>query len=158
MPDLAAGTRILAADYPSSAQARDGTNVADVTATSFTSGSPEVGVTFTAPTSGRVLITVVIAAQSNGSSNTDRIIAAPELYRGLDATGDLVMPANGRARGVIGASRFGAYSKDSQWCRFALAQGLRPEVEHYVRVMHTSATGSGTADLKERQVTVVPVP
>ncbi|MFF7183254.1 hypothetical protein [Streptomyces sp. NPDC008121] len=56
MPDLLAGTTVLAQDTPPVQFVTDGTDIVGFTDIVFTAGTPIVGVVFTAPTTGRVRV------------------------------------------------------------------------------------------------------
>lgn len=56
MPDLTAGSTVLALDTPPAQYAADNTDIVGFTDIVFVSGTPVVGVVFTAPTTGRVRV------------------------------------------------------------------------------------------------------
>lgn len=149
MPDLAAGTRILAADWPDAADAADSTDFLNITNTSYSSGPPEVGTTFVAPTSGRVLVGV--GGQFRGP---DRIVIAPQIFLGTSSAGTLVLPANLTERALVGPTS----GQSSAWSRFTLLDGLTAGATHYARTLHRCIDGIGAADIFDREITIVPVP
>jgi len=149
MSDLAAGTRVLAADWPDAAYAADSTDFNNITNTTYVSGPPELGVTFVAPTSGRVLLGV--GGQFRGP---DRIVLTPQVWLGTSASGTLFLPANLNERAVMSPSS----GASSAYSRFTLLEGLTPWATYYARVLHKCQAGAGTADLFDREITVVPTP
>lgn len=155
MSDLAAGTRVLAADWPTALYAADATSISNITATTYQVGSPAVGGQFVAPTTGRVLIGV--GGQGRGPG--DRPVITPQVYEGADATGTLVLPANLNERACVLPDG----SASSAYQRITLLDGLTPGALHFARALYrvipvAGGTIAGTADIFNREIWVVPVP
>lgn len=154
MSDLAAGTRVLAADWPASMYESDATTISNITASTYQVGSPTVGGNFTAPTTGRVLLG--IGGQGRGPN--DRAVIAPQVYEGSDATGTLVLPASLNERACVLPDG----SASSAYQRITLLEGLTPGALHFARALYKVipvAGGSiaGTADIFNREIWVVGV-
>lgn len=146
MPDLLAGTTILAQDTPPSIEVQDGTNLNDLTNTTYQPGTPELGVTFSAPTSGRVMVHFYAGLNCDG---TNTLFVSTELYEGTDSTGTLITSASDD-RAV--ANTDGRSHASAQY-----EEGfLTPGVTYFVRTMHR-VLGGTTSDVFHRQITVSPL-
>lgn len=148
MPDLAAGTTVLAADWPDSVFAQDSTQFTNLTNTTYTPGSPACAVTFVAPTSGRVLLTV-----GGRIRGPDRVFISPQVFEGPDATGQQIITANVILRGVCSYEA----GQPHAWSRMTLLDGLIPGAIYYARTAHRADLGSGAADIFVREIGVRPV-
>lgn len=149
MSDLASGTRVLAADWPTALYSADATAINNILQTTYQVGSPVVGGNFVAPSTGRVLIGV--GGQARGG---DRAVITPQVYEGADAsTGTLVLAANLTERAAV----FGENSASMSWDRITLLEGLTPHAQHYARALYRCLLGLGTADIFNRELWVVPV-
>lgn len=156
--DLLGGTRITALDYPPAVQAFDATTIANITSTTYTNGSPEVGVTFMAPTTGRVLLTTGGGVRNN-SANNDRVFIAPQIFLGTSSAGTEILAPSAPQYGI--SSGGGQTNDDYQFhSRTSLITGLTPGATYYVRTMHAQVNNSGatssTSDLSGRSLVVVP--
>lgn len=133
----------------------DNTLNANLTNTTYAAGAPEVGITFVAPPTGRVLLTIGGGLRNNGS-NADRVFLSPEVFEGSDATTGTQFLAPSVAPGGCGSG--GGYTADDfrYLCRTTLLTGLTPGGTYYVRIVHETILGSGTADIAAREITVAP--
>lgn len=148
---MAAGSKLLAVDFPPAVTLVDTTAIANISSTSAIPGSPEVGVVFTAPTSGAVLINVALGARDNGGTN--RVFLSTEVYTGTDATGTKIVTAS---VGTNGCSSAPVNNAGYQYVgRAWLLEGLPQGVTHYARAVYYVDAGS-TADLVMRAITVSP--
>ena len=148
MADLAAGSRVLALDFPPAVAAYDNTQITDITSTSFIAGSPVVSATFTAPTTGRVVIAV--AANVRDSAGTQRVFVAAHIES--VTTGLVVATPNAGSFGITNAPPSTVYEIHS---RDTLLEGLIPGDTYFARLMYR-VNGGSTADIRSRQVTVTP--
>lgn len=146
MPDLLAGTTILAQDTPPPAEADNGTNLENLTNTSYEPGTSELGVTFSAPTSERVMIHCYGAFNSDG---TNLIFISVEVYEGTDSTGTLITSAsdNNAIANDTGRTRQSSQFQQS---------GLTPGVTYFARTVHR-VQGGTTSDIFHRRITVNPL-
>lgn len=151
MPNIYAGARVKAADYPRSVTAVENTSQVNLTNTSYLQGSPVCAVTFIAPTSGQVLITVGMGARDNGGTN--RVHLAP-LVRLTNASGAQVLAPDVGARGV---GSIGEASDYMYIGRTTLLEGLTPGQTYYAHTVQ-KVSGGNTADITTRDITVAPVP
>lgn len=149
MPDLLAGTTILAQDTPRTMVVDQETDELNITSTAFIPGTAECSTTFTAPTTGRVLVHVYLATTGDG---TDQCTLSFEIYEGSSTAGTLVRSAidnNGvRAPNEIDVQRGGISAIVSQ---------LTPGATHFIRTMH-KVTGGTTIDIFHRRLIVEPAP
>lgn len=139
---------------PVTVQAFDNTTNANLTNTTYAAGTPEVGTTFVAPQSGAVIVTVGAGVRNN-AANADRVFIAPQIFLGTSSAGtQFLAPAVAQ----YGCGSGGGYTTDDYQyvCRTALVTGLTAGSTYYVRVMHETPSGSGTADIAAREVTVAP--
>lgn len=151
MPILA-GQRILVPT--TTVQVFDNTSNANIASTTYAAGTPETGVTFVAPLSGAVLLTLGVGVRNN-TANADQVQIAPQVYLGTSSAGTLFLSPD-----VLqyGASSHGGYANDdyAYLCRTSLVTGLTVGSTYYVRAMHKTVLGSGTADIAARGITVAP--
>ena len=153
MADLLAGTSIKAADFPPTVQAFDSTGIANIAATVFTTGTPEVGVFFVAPTTGRVLMTVGGGVRNN-AANSDRLFLAPQVFQD-NSSGTEILAPNVTQYGC--GSGGGFTTDDYQYLsRESLLEGLTAGQVYYARVQYSTVSGAGTCDLSARQIIVKP--
>lgn len=147
MTDLAAGTQVLAADFPPAVHAQDNTLISDITSQSWITGSPVVQVDFVASTTGRVVVTVA-AGMRNGSSEA-RIACAPR----ISEVGGIILINPGVARyGISSSTLTSNYEYHS---RTTLVEGLVPG-RSYLAQFRYRVTGGNTADITTRLIHVKP--
>lgn len=153
MPDLRAGSTVLAADFPPTVYLLDTTTISNITETTYTVGSPEVGVTFVAPTTGRVKITVGGGLRNN-AANSDRIALAPQVFLGTSSGTEVLAPTVFRGVSSEGIATAGDYAYRG---RTTLLEGLTPGSEYYARVMYIKfGTAGSTPDISARDILVEP--
>lgn len=162
MTDLLAGSKVKALDTPPTVQVGDATALSNITAPSYTAGSPEVGTTFTAPTSGRVLITVSGSLRNNGA-NDDRVFLTAQVFLGSNSSGTEVVAPTVTVFGI--SSAVGNANAGFQYLgRTSMLDGLTAGATYYVRTMHVESAGTSgggsnpfhTIDIGYRQVLVAP--
>lgn len=154
MPDISGGSNVYGKDMPPAAFDLDWTTIANITSTSYITGTPEVGVNFTAPTSGRVLIAIGCGLRNNSAANTDRVIVTFILYED-SANGPVVTAAS--AFGGVTMNGTALASEFHYVGGFDMEEGLTPGRNYYAQVVHRVTTGSGTADLASRNIAVIPL-
>jgi hypothetical protein len=134
----------------------DDTVIANLTDTSYTAGTPEIGVYFIGPPSGVVRLTVGGGFRDNGGSNPDRVFLSPQLIQdGPDGSEVLAPSVTLRGYGSVDADTDFQYG-----CRVSLITGLTPGGLYYVRTMHATSAGTDpdTADIAARDIIVIPMP
>lgn len=158
---MAIGTEIKAGDeittewWPESVEAQDATTISNITSTSFIAGTPELGVNFVSAKTGRCA--VCVSAGMFEQSAGDRLFISFQVYEGDDATGVLVRSARtGNGISTHGDTTAGG-SGEMVKGNMTMVEGLTPGVTHYARVMH-SVDGGTTNDLRQRRITVIPLP
>lgn len=146
MPDLLAGTTILAQDTPETVDADVSDNELNISSTSYIAGAVECSTTFTAPTTGRVIVHVYGQVSGDG---THTIMVSFEVYEGSDSTGTLKQSAsdNQAVRTADTIRHGGDIHK--------MVSGLTPGVTHFARTMHR-VTGGTTMDVFHRRITIEP--
>lgn len=146
-----AGATILAGDFPTAVTAIDTTANANISATSATEGTPEVGVVFIAPTSGNVLVSLALGARDNGGTN--RVFLSTEVYIGPDDTGVKIVSASVALNGCSSApvNNAGYQYIGRSWLLTGLSQG----VTYYAKTVYYVDAGS-TGDITSRGITVTP--
>lgn len=152
MPDLLAGTTILALDTPPSVWATNATTISSVTDDDFVPGSPEVGVQFIAPTTGRVWVTTGGGSRSD-SVPGDRIWMNPQIFEGPDSSGIEIASPDSVSR------RFGTGTRESDYVygdRSVLVEGLTPGQTYFARHMYRRNGSDGAADITVRTIVVAP--
>lgn len=153
MPDLLAGSKVRAADTPPTVYAQDTTAINDISSTSYTSGSPEVGVTFIAPTTGRVKISIGGSLRNN-AANSDRVALAPQVFVTNTSGVEFLAPTVFRGIATDGIPTAGDYCT---YGHTTLLEGLTPGQQYYARVMHIKFGSAGTTgDIAMRDVLVEP--
>lgn len=153
MSDLLAGAKIRAADWPATVSDTDGTSISNITDTTFVTGTPVVAVTFVAPTTGRVLITITGGMRDN--TNTNRVVMAPNVFLGTDATGtEVLSTASTLATECTSPGQANAFYYVS---RTSLLEGLTAGSTYYARLMYKAETAtSASADISRREIIVRP--
>lgn len=153
MTDILVGSEIQEADFPATVWDNDETVIANVTATTFQNGSPEVSVTFIAPTSGKVLIYNGGGLRNN--SGADQMFIDSEI-RETDGSGSVVKASSVTGEGTLSCAdeSLGFEYKT----RAYVASGLTPGNTYFARIQYRTTAGSGTADLTARSVVVQPIP
>lgn len=153
--DLSAGTRVKALDFPESKQVYDHTDHLNMTGTTYSNGSPEVGVRFQAASSGRAAVTISTGMRNNTTANEDRIFCAFQVYVGDPADGVEFQSEEVK----LGMSNMAAGSDDIHYGgHLTMLTGLVPGEWYYARFRHRVTLGSGTADLTYRKILVFPIP
>ncbi len=153
MPDLLAGTKIRAADFPPPAYAQDTTAIIDVASTSYITGTPEVGVTFVAPTSGRIKISIGGSLRNN-AANSDRVALAPQVFVTNSSGTEFLAPTVFRGIASDGIASAGDYAT---YGHTTLLEGLTPGQQYYARVMHIKFGSAGaTCDIAMRDICIDP--
>lgn len=158
---MAIGTEIKAGDeiskdwWPESVEAQDATTISNITSTSFIPGTPELGVGFISAKTGRCA--VCVSAGMFEQSAGDRLFVSFEVYEGTSASGTLVRSARtGNGISTHGDTTAGG-SGEMVKGNMTMVEGLTPNVDHYARVVH-SVDGGTTNDLRQRRITVIPLP
>ncbi|MFD0853020.1 hypothetical protein ACFQ07_12345 [Actinomadura adrarensis] len=146
MPDLLAGTKILALDTPPTVSATAGisftTNGVAFTVGSITGGTyADCAVVFTAPTTGRVKIHVSARLINAGTSGT--LIATETREGDVIGSGDAVEIASD----ALGVSHYGASFARLGACH--LLSGLTPGASYNTRILHRVSASSGDIALRE---------
>lgn len=153
---LSAGTRVRAVDFPPTQTAYSQITQANISATSYTLGSPEMAVRFMAPTSGRVLVTVS-AGLRNNSATVDRVFVSFRVLEGDPDDADLIQTdevKNGRSNyAVADAANDYEYGGHT-----TVVSGLTPGAYYYAQLRHRVTVGGGTADIAFRGISVIPIP
>jgi hypothetical protein len=153
--DLSAGTRVKALDFPRAQSVKDQTTLANLTNTTYATGTPEVAVRFMAPSSGRVLVVVSAGTRNNTTANEDRIFIGWHIYTGDPADADIYQTEEVK----LGLSNPSAGADDySYGGHGTMVQGLTPGEYYYCRVRYRTTLGSGTADIAYRAILVTPIP
>jgi hypothetical protein len=152
MPDLLAGTTILALDTPPTQTARDATTVTGLTNTDYETDpgvADTVSVTFLAPTTGRVHLTVWGGLRvSSGSTRAQ----AGYIVRETDETGTIVSET-GTSNPLIGTntgSTSYVYGEGS-----TIIPSLTPGAVYWAAVS-TRVSVAGAYDFSDRRITIAP--
>jgi hypothetical protein len=147
-----AGQRVLAADFRSAVADSDDTTINNISSSTPTPGSPVVSVTFTAPTSGKALITVGGRMQDNGASST---MVFDYTVQEDDSGGSEILGTGSWDRRVeLRGANSTATVNDS---KSHVVTGLTAGQVYYVELQYY-VTGGSTADVINRQLSVVPLP
>lgn len=152
MPDLLAGTTILAQDWPETQHTRDLTTITGqgVGDTDYETLDPEVAVTFIAPTTGRV--EVEVWAGLRVSAGTDRAQADFQI-RENDASGAIVRNGSINALfGTEGGSTSYAYGSGQ-----TMVDGLTPGATYFARVLTRATSAATEYDVSARAILVKPL-
>lgn len=153
MTDILAGAKVQAADFPPTVWSNDETDINNITATSFTTGSPEVAVTFIAPTSGKVLI-----INGGGCRNNT---GADQLYLGIEVrqtngSGTLVYSPTINGKDTLSCAK--EATSHEYKSRAMVLSGLTAGGTYYARIQYRTLSGGGTADIGSRSIIVQPIP
>jgi len=156
---IKAGARIRATDRPAAVQAEDQSSVANITSTSFITGTPVVETTFTAPPSGTVLVFVGGGTRDNSGAG-NKVSLDYEIYQGTSAAGTLKKSANEQLSGYIGQSGLiggtaGTGLDFHYFSRGTLVTGLTAGATHYARLLYKVNAGN-TCDISDRQLIIIP--
>lgn len=146
MPDLLAGTTILAQDWPETLRVHEEANETGISSTTFIPGGTECSGTFIAATTGRAKVD--FSARLSGD-DTNAVRMSFEVYEGSDATGTLVESA-GNATAVDRVD-----STVATRSNFFTLIGLTPGVTHFIRTMHL-VDGGTSGTIVRRQLEVTP--
>ena len=153
MTSILIGAPVDAAQFPASVTTHDETTQTNISSTTGVNGTPTVSVQFTTPTSGRVLVIISGGFLDNGGTNRQYLF--PEVYEGANSSGTLKIGFTERLTHQVGGMAGGtAYAHFS---RRSLVTGLTPETGHFCR-LRQYVSGGSTADIRFRELTVVPVP
>ncbi|MGP3917694.1 hypothetical protein [Nonomuraea sp. 10N515B] len=154
MSDIESGD--LVRTLPPTAFVHDDTTQANLTNTSYATGSPEVGVFFVAPPSGRVRLTIGGGFRDNGGSAVDRVFLAPNLFRD-NSGGTEVLAPSVTLRGYLSVAADTEFQYGS---RVSLIENMTPGQLYYIRTMHLTSGGTDpdTADIAARDLIVIPLP
>lgn len=153
---LSAGTQIRALDFPGSQFAFDESNITNITATTWTIGTPEVSVRFMAPTSGRTAVHLG-AYTRNNAANLERLYVGFRILEGDPADADTFQSVSakyGRSNYAVSDANGGAVAGG----QMSVVSGLTPGVFYYAQTQYRTTLGLGTADLLYRSVMTFPVP
>ena len=151
---LSAGTVVKALDFVPAVQAFVNTEVLNISATSYTKGTPEVAVRFMAPSSGRVAVSMSGGTRNN-SANADRIFVTFQILEGDPATGALIQSDDVKR----GLSNPATQTDNYQYHgHVTMVDGLTPGTWYYAQVRHRTTLGSGTSDIAHRCILVFPIP
>lgn len=132
MPELLAGTTIMALDTPPTIEASDSTNISSVSSTSYITGSPQVSAQFLAPTYGRVLAVVSAGLQSDGTAS---MFASFEVREYSASGAQIVAPDDDQAvRNQTVDIITGSNA--------VLVEGLTPGLLYFIRVLYRVSSGS----------------
>lgn len=153
MPDLTAGTTIKGVDWPVAVYEQDTTTIANITNTTYATGTPEVAVSFIAPTTGRVIVTVGGNLRNN-AANADRVGLAPQILLNDSGGTEVLTPTVFRGVCTAGIAVAGDYQGLS---RSSLVENLTPGQQYYARVQYIKfGTASTTPDIAGRDISVRP--
>lgn len=152
--NLSAGTTVRALDFTPAVQTFNNTNINNISATTYTVGTPEVAVRFMAPSSGRVAVVLSAGTRNNGA-NADRIYVTYRVFEGDHANANLVQSeevARGLSNPATQADNFQYHG------HVTMVDGLTPGTYYYFQARHRTTLGSGTADISYRSLLVFPIP
>lgn len=155
MTDFKTGDRLSTEWWPESVEDADSTVISNITSTTFIPGSPECGTTFTAARSGRAA--VCVSGGMTEAAAGSQLYVSFQVYLGTSSSGTLVRSA----REPFGVSTTGdttaGGSSEMCWGNMTMLQGLTPGETYYARIVYRVESGS-TNDLRERRITVFPLP
>lgn len=153
-------------DFPPAVSAFDATYISNVSSSTYSAGTPEVGVYFTCPLSSRLMVTVHGGARDN--TNDNRLFMSVQIFK-TDANGEEIMapsvPINGWGTpgtnaGMMYASRtfFVDGLTFTGGAGAALEGNLQFGQTYYARVMYSAeVTTSSSVDIANRGIIVEPV-
>ncbi|WP_432247717.1 hypothetical protein ACRAR1_07155 [Streptomyces sanyensis] len=152
MPDLLAGSTLLALDTPATVQASASASY-DATSTTYTTTATggsysEVAVVFTAPTTGRVEISLAARLINSGSFGS---LVTVEVRIGSTIGSGAVVDS---ALDNTGTSRYGTTFARSGITH--LLSGLTPGASYNARLLHRVTGGTGSFAMRELIVKPVP--
>ncbi|MET9943256.1 hypothetical protein [Streptomyces halstedii] len=152
MPDLLAGTTMLALDTPAAVSAVASASY-DTTSTAYTTATSggayaEVAVVFVAPTSGRVRCDLAARLTNNGTGGT---LVTAEVRTGSTVGAGTVVDA---ATDASGTSNYGNTLSRTGICRFL--SGLAPGSTYNARLVHRVTAGTGSIAMRELSVQPLP--
>lgn len=150
MPDLLAGTTILALDTPPEEFASVPDSFADFTTTGFEPTSPACEVTFIAPTTGRARIDIFVRADAD--TNGEAFDADVEV-RETDGTGTLVHTPNTETGGIDKAWPTAAAANENFY-GIRILDSLTPGQQYWAQLQF-DVTGT-TFDIQEQSLTAQP--
>lgn len=153
---LSSGTEVRAADYPPSVFVESDAVIANISATTYTTGSPEVAARFVAPSSGRIAVNVS-AGLRNNSAAADRVFHTFRIYEGDPGDNNLFHGEEIK----YGVSNRGSIDANDDFVyggHLTLVTGLTPGQYYYIQSRYRVTVGGGTADIAFRGILVFPVP
>lgn len=154
-PQIRAGDQIEADWWPESVEASDATQISNITSATFIVGSPELGVTFVAPRSGRV--GVCLSAGMFEQSAGDRLFLSFAVHEGTSTAGTQVRSP----RTAFGISTSGdptaGGSGEMVHGNMSMVENLTPRSTYYAVTMIAVDAGT-TNDIRQRRITVIPLP
>jgi hypothetical protein len=157
---LSAGTPVRAVDFPPAqfvGDASTGATLTNITATSYTNGTPEVAIRFMAPTSGRVAVNISAGIRNNTAANQDRCFVSYRILEGDPADGLVIQTEEVK----LGVSNYATLDADDDFAyvgHLTMVGGLTPGTFYYCQFRHRTTLGSGTVDINSRQLMVFPIP
>jgi len=154
---LSSGTPVRALDFPPAQFNYDQTTIANITDTTYVTGTPEVAVRFMAPTSGRVAVNLSAGIRNNTAANQDRVFVTFRILEGDPSDADVFWTEEVKY-GRSNAARLDANDEFAYGGHVTVVGGLTPGQFYYAQVRHRTTLGSGTADISNRQILVFPVP
>lgn len=155
---LSAGTQVRAIDFPPAVFNSSDTAITGITATTYTTGTHEVGARFIGPTSGRVAITVTAGLRADSAASpSDRIFIGYQIFIGDPADNELLQAEEVK----YGVSNQGSPDATEDYAyggHLAVVNGLVPGTVYYARVRYRTTLGNGSADIASRGIIVIPIP
>lgn len=146
-----AGQRVKALDFTAAVTASNGTAHNNV-GTTLALGSPGVSVTFTAPTSGMAQVVVSMRCQDDTGSNTAYLDYEVRLNNGAGA----IIFGTGSVDRRLDIGCTGAVTFQPNVSKVSLITGLTAGSTYFAQVLHAAAV-AGSADVLNRQITVIPL-
>lgn len=157
MPDLLAGTTVLAQDTPVSETVSDATDETGFTDTAaYAAGGTEVGITFTAPTTGRVV--VLWHARFETNTTDVRALVSIQVREGATIGSGTIVSDTTDTSALETSSDDTSVGSNArlQAAMFRIVTGLTAGDTYNVRTMHRmSAAGNG--DIFDRSIAVIPL-
>lgn len=153
MPTLPPGSNVYGLDFPPSQWDQDWSDIANITATSWVAGTPEVAVSATAPTSGKLFVCIGCGLRNNAATS-DSVSVSFQVFE--DSADGALYQAASQYQGVRSCGI--AQSQEFQYHgNMALVTGLSPGRAYYFQVVH-QVSGGNTCDISSRSILVTPVP
>lgn len=152
MADYLAGSVVKALDFPPSQYDLEDTLQSNINVSGYTAPTNACSVTFTAPTSGRVKL--VVGAGARDDTNNIQVFVTAEI-RETNVSGSIVLGASAYRNGYISEPEASDYLYHS---RITLVEGLTPGQVYFARIMISDDSASNTADLRLKNLAVIPVP